>query len=1396
MAGPYSASSLHLRPPAMPPRKGIVKSGNAGNSSKASPITIAGPGGKSGAAAGSSPAVGPVSEAKSLFPPGSKFPLSLLNERCQKNGWDKPIIDTFQRGKGWSFSVRLSRDNKKTHQKDVVKMEPHPAYICPSAIEARHWGATYALYRFCNGIQLNRVLPPGPRDYWNTLAAEHKAVPEHQQWMYADDPFKAKKEVEERQAKATERREAAAQPAEAVEAHRGGSSAIDDHRIPEVVMVGSLRELVEDAVKKGFALHPELQDLSEEGLSDDARVTLQKQLSQIGFNKHQVERAWKFLEKPDLAVSSTNSPLDAAVEYLLLTIPECDLPNRYKHGNASSVPFVTSAHSSSSDLKTRWIQDRAVKEAGFPDHLVCQCLLGDASLGGDWPRLLATLGDRLIDGRNLPSDPEPLIVDEEEATALGADIVASTEETYKTVVLPLFSDPDTKVHIVADQASACPRTDFVPAYITSPNLPPYVRLQLLACLLRFVRSPEARESGLYMGALQAVDGEWVRVQQEGPPSVGDVLKHIQAGPVPNLLKDIETQKSRPARQKKYGNRPQKSSEELRAGLERVHQAEKYKALLKTRERLPAFKARDRFLDLLAKNQVLVVVGKTGSGKTTQLPQFILDALILANQGKDTSIIITQPRRLSAVSVAQRVSVERLDDGSVGYSIRGESTSTRDTKLLFCTTGVILRRLASVEGLRGVTHVVVDEVHERSIDSDFLLRELKDLLAQKMSIKVVLMSATVDHERFVQYFNGAPLLSISGLAHPVTDLYLEDIVPQIDYRPPAPPPSKQNVENVRQQERDKWKQRGLCDAAALAIQVIAESDRIDYALVASVVKHIVRRSDAKPCGILIFLPGVQEIKQCLEAVQREVPHKEADILPLHANLSGDEQARVFAKTSKWKVIAATNVAETSITIDDVVYVVDCGRVKETGYDPATDMSRLQEGWVTRAAAQQRRGRAGRTRPGFCYKLFTRDREARMAPFPMPEIQRVPLESVCLAVKAAREHEDPRAFLAGMISPPNVATMNRAMATLEELGALTREGALTPLGSNMAILPVDVRIAKMLILAALFRCLSPILTVAAILSSKPVFLNPPDQRDEADLARQRFAIYGSDLLASVLAYDECMRLRSSGKTQREIVEFCKQNFISPTTVREITTLRLEFHNALSSMGFIPPSLPPTAPALNAYSTHTNLLKGIALAGLYPRVARVRAPRAKFDAVAAGAVQRDAAAREFAFFDMRDERVWLHPGSTLFGEARWAAPFAAYFSRVKTGKVYVREVTEAPTYALLLFGGHVSVDAVRGALTVGDRDREGFIRLKAWARIGVLVNHLRRLLDARLLLCVEDTSQMQAGPDDAVLNAMLSLLANDGRDPKDARPFDVQYLSPAPSSSLATASRRPEASAGKGR
>ncbi|KAG5647688.1 hypothetical protein DXG03_008411 [Asterophora parasitica] len=1180
---------------------------------------------------------------------------------------------------GWAFVVFLAKINKKTNERESIRMAPDQPYLSPTSLEARHWGATYALHRFCNGIQLHLVLPPGPRDYWNELVVEQKNAPPHLKWKYAADPFASRDEAK---AKATKREAAAAGEASSSKPSQGQASA-EFAQAPEVKMATSLREQVEDAIKKGIAMYPEASDTQSSVLDDSTKVPeVHQQLGHLGFTSAQVRNATSFLSQPSRLASSllaTSSPLEACIEYLVLNLPECDLPQRFLPAINSSNSFITSAHSGIDDLKRRWVVDKAVKEAGWPAHAVNEFTQVPALLQ-NWDVLLVALGERLIgkkwtEGNQLEVGGTPFEIDADEVEALGASISDSAE-----LVIPLFSAP-IQVHILTSSKKAYPRSDFSPMYLTSTSVPAYVRLHLLTSLLVALKSEEFLEhgEGFCMAVMRVLEGEWAIIEDNGPPDMSSVLAHFIPetqnieGPASDSPVPFGVPRNRGERQ--GGPRCDKfSDKQIREEFETMCRQDKYAEMLAMRKKLPAFAAKEDFLRQLEKNRVVVVVGETGCGKTTQLPQFILDALIESDKGSTASILVTQPRRISAISVASRVSAERLEDGSVGYAIRGESKRTDKTKLLFCTTGVVLRRLGSGDILRGVSHVMVDEVHERSVDGDFLLLELKELLKKHPSLKIILMSATINHETFIKYFNDAPLLTIPGFAHPVTDKYLEDAISLIKYHPSAPRAGKKKTDNAMKAFWDEYKSLGLDDASITALHNITRSDGIDYHLIAAIVNHIA--STAEKCGgILIFLPGVQEIRQCIDVIRPLFAGRKADIFPLHANLSSEEQRRVFVKTPGWKIIATTNVAETSITIDDVIYVVDAGKVKETQYDPDTGLSRLVEQWVTHAAARQRRGRAGRTQPGVCYKLYTRKQELNMAKFPVPEILRVPLESISLTVKVMREEEDVKLFLSRAIDPPKVAAMERAWSILQELGAVDEAGRLTPLGRHMSALPVDLRLAKMLILATVFQCLNPVLTIVATLSSKPLFLSPMDKRDEAAQARARFSTGGSDLLTDLRAYDECHGLRSKGQGQAAIRSFCEQNFISTTTIRDITTLRNDFVLSLADMGFIPLSSTPSTSALNKNSENLNLIKAVILGGLWPHVARVHLPsnRIKFDKVQAGTIQRENTAKEYKIFDLREGRVFLHPGSVLFGEAVWKSPFLVYFHKYLSSKVFLRDATE---------------------------------------------------------------------------------------------------------------------------
>ncbi|KAI0652536.1 P-loop containing nucleoside triphosphate hydrolase protein [Trametes meyenii] len=1323
----------------MPPKRGIVKSGNAGNSSKSTKTAA--------------PSV-PAPEDKPLFPPGSKYPLSLLHERCQKNGWEKPVVDTRRQQNGYSFAVTLSRLNKKSSERESVRIEPHPPYVLPSSLEARHWGATYALYRFCNGIQLNRVLPPGPREYWNELAAEHKVAPEHQKWMYDADPFAARRLVEDRQEKASKKKQ---------EANRGDGSARPGRvsseyaNASEAKMATSLRDLVEDAVKKGMGMFPEAADSEPAHLRAEDALRLTKDLELLGFTPAQTRSVVKALSEASPLTNNLLSrlpPLQACIEFLILQVPECDLPQRFLPSVNSSNPFITSAHSGTDDLKKRWMEEKAVKECGWPEHVVKE-FTANANFTEAWSDLIFALDCRLIgedwEEAEKVQAQETEVIDQDEIDALEGKAGTNGE-----IIIPLPTAP-MKLHIIATEQRTLPiGGTYPPVYLTSTSVAAYVRLYILSRLLNVFKTDSLRDpdESVIMAAMRLVEEEWAVIQDNGPPSVSEALQYllprneaiVSQAPAPQGPR-VTTSSNKRARGPRRDDR---TDEQVENDHEQLLRRDEYAKVLAGRERLPAFASRQQFLNILKSNRCVIVVGETGCGKTTQLPQFVLDDLILSSQGAKASIIVTQPRRLSALGVAARVSAERLDDGSVGYAIRGESRQGAKTKILFCTTGVVLRRLGSGDKLDDVTHVIVDEVHERSVDGDFLLLELRELLKTHHKLKIILMSATINHEVFVEYFNNAPLLTIPGFTHPVEDLYLEDYLPRLNYHHSSARSSRKG--RVADEEDDN---SGVDESTQAAIRTIMRSDSFDYDLIAAMVDHIVSTAP-KRGGILIFLSGVQEIRQCMERL-KNVPNSR--VLPLHANLSSDEQRLVFAPTSEWKIIVSTNVAETSVTIDDVIYVIDGGKVKETHYDAHAGLTKLTEQWITRAAARQRRGRAGRTQPGVCYKLYTRGQEERMAPFPIPEIKRVPLESIALTLKVV--HNDVKSFLARAIDPPDISAVDKALSVLEELAATGPDGELTALGRHMSMLPMDLRLGKMLILGAIFRCLGPVLTVAACLSSKPLFISPMDKREEANQARAKFATGNSDLLTDANAYDECLALRKQGASQSAIRAFCEQNFISTSTLRDITSLRLDFLSALTQLGFVPASSKPDTPALNANAAHTNLVKAAVLGGLWPRVARVHLPQSaiKFDRVQAGTVQRENSAREYRLYDLRDGRVFLHPASVLFGATAWRAPFVAYFQKQMTSKVFLRDATEVPIYALLLFGGPVTVNHIGGGLTVGSKDC--FIKLKAWPRIGVLVNHLRRLLDAQLLRCIEEGTVLDIGGagENPVLQAMQALLLNDG-------------------------------------
>lgn len=553
-------------------------------------------------------------------------------------------------------------------------------------------------------------------------------------------------------------------------------------------------------------------------------------------------------------------------------------------------------------------------------------------------------------------------------------------------------------------------------------------------------------------------------------------------------------------------------------LAKRQSSDHYKQMMASRQNLPAWQMSAKILETIRSSQVVVISGETGCGKSTQTPQFLLDAYFeqLQHATKDKNakiepiqIICTQPRRLSAIGVAERVAAERCEKigSTVGYSIRLENKISKATRLTFCTTGILLRRLQSDPDLANVSHIIIDEVHERSEESDFLLAILKDLLKKRKSLRVILMSATLNATLFSEYFRGAPVLDIPGRTFPVEQIFLEDILGRTGYviepdsqycrrlnkndekdlideleysdvlASNAEPPKKIRDENLSMADmyaRYRGHSRAVCKSLFLM-----DPMKINPEMIEAILRYIVDVDTSKwpnEGSILIFLPGFAEIQMVHDALNdSSIFSPRAGrfiIVPLHSTLTNEEQALVFRKApqGKRKIVLSTNIAETSVTIEDCVFVIDCGQMKEKRFDPLKNMESLDLVWESRANAQQRKGRAGRVRPGICIHLFTSHRfYNHFLAQPIPEIKRVPLEQLLLRIKTLPNFANVRIeqVIGNIMEPPNDEAVQSAIQRLEDVGAFDGNDELTALGEILATLPVDVRIGKLMLFGAIFQ-----------------------------------------------------------------------------------------------------------------------------------------------------------------------------------------------------------------------------------------------------------------------------------------------------------------------------------------
>ncbi|KAJ9513362.1 hypothetical protein QJQ45_001401 [Haematococcus lacustris] len=650
----------------------------------------------------------------------------------------------------------------------------------------------------------------------------------------------------------------------------------------------------------------------------------------------------------------------------------------------------------------------------------------------------------------------------------------------------------------------------------------------------------------------------------------------QPGRVVELREDNESSKRR------------KPSDAGTVGLQ-----ERRSQLAAERRRLPVYSARAKLVELVRSHDAIVIVGETGSGKTTQIPQFL-------DQAGFGTVVCTQPRRVAAVTVARRVAEEmgtRLGD-KVGYTIRFDDTTSAATRIKYMTDGMLLREALLDPLLSRYKVVILDEAHERTVNTDVLLGLLKGILARCKpgSFKLVVMSATLEAAKFVQYLPGAHAALVHGRTFPVQVMYT------------AQP----------------------------------EENYLDAALCAVLQVHV----DEGPGDILVFLTGQDEIESLerllldrvaslrLPAGRAEDAPSELLVLPIYAALPPEQQMKVFepAGPGQRKAILATNIAETSITISGVRYVIDTGFVKARAYNAAHGADSLQV--RRRAQARQRSGRAGREGPGKAFRLYPEAAFRSLPPNTLPELLRANLGSVVLQLKALGV-QDVLGF--DFIDAPPRAAILRSLELLYALGALDRQGQLTPeVGLPLARMPVDPMYAKVLLAAAAMGCAVEAMQVVALISTDGVFVQPRSKRDEAAAARVKFTAREGDhltLLAVGRAYAQLPR--------KQQASWCHDNFLSGRALNKAQDIFLQLERHMRQLGL----------AVASCGEDCTPLRKALTAGLFPHAARLQ-PGGAYKVIATG------------------QTVYLHPSSVLVGRTK---PDCVVFNElVRTTKQYARVLT----------------------------------------------------------------------------------------------------------------------------
>ncbi|TKR80757.1 hypothetical protein L596_014773 [Steinernema carpocapsae] len=728
-------------------------------------------------------------------------------------------------------------------------------------------------------------------------------------------------------------------------------------------------------------------------------------------------------------------------------------------------------------------------------------------------------------------------------------------------------------------------------------------------------------------------------------------------------------KSRPLRAEEdfYGKNLTEVSEMLRARDAAKTLPQHIRNL---RERLPVYQFREEIIQAVDRNCLVLIKGSTGNGKSTQIVQYLLEEHIKSGLGAAFNAIVSQPRRISALTLAERVAFERGESigDSVGYAIRFDAAFPRPFgSITFVTVGVLLRMMET--GLNGISHIIVDEIHERDIKTDFLLILLREVVRTYPHMRLILMSATFDVDLLKGYFGDFPVIEMNVRTHSVEHFFLEDVVQKLKYFP-SPSRKRGDDDDYVDPMGDNFSERPLIAAhmegmytnlTKQALMKMREKE-IPFELIEKLIVDIHQREQQG--AVLVFLPGWAHIFTLLKSMQVHPVLGDTNkfvVLPLHSQLTSAEQHKVFehVPAGMRKIILSTNISESSVTIDDIVFVIDTCKVKEKVYSVQNNIVHFATVWAARSNLIQRRGRAGRVRAGYCYHLCTRSRFDSLEEHRTAEILRTPLHELALTVKLLRLGSI-REVLGSALEPPPRQAIIEAEKILREINALDNAYELTPLGRILAKLPIDPLVGKALVLASAFGIGDLMCSVAAASG----FSSPFSMREMHSYPQMAFAgSRCSDHITVLTAFNKYVETSDFGEAS--IYKFCRDSGLSPTIMKMITEAKKQIKDTLISIiGF--PHDCYAVPALSrhqAEDANLDLVTSLLVSAYYPNICVHRQKKIVYTV----------------------EKMLAHISSSSVNarKNKFKYPFFVFTEKLKTRIVQCLQMTMVSPVQLLLFG-----------------------------------------------------------------------------------------------------------------